>query len=224
MFDVSVSRLGVRKLPVAGLALVAVCLACAVALLLYWQASTAAAPGERVENVVACIDHYAPKDPQGAPALPALQETYAFCHSVIATEFLTKEQIVRNAGFADQRYENCVLLIMVVGITISGVVLAGLQLLGSYRLAKDGHGEFGGGGEASASVSSVAVKSSVVGVVILAISFAFFLVFVMDVYTIRDVSGSAPAAPAAPPAAPPAHQVWSGSMQPLPRTPSATLP
>ncbi|HJS88044.1 MAG TPA: hypothetical protein VJ779_21540 [Acetobacteraceae bacterium] len=216
-----ISRLGARNLSWAALAGLAAGIACAIVLLLYWQAPAAPAAGERVEDITTCIDHYAQKDPQGAAAMPALREAYDFCSKVVATEFLTKEQIIRNAGFADQRYENCVLLIMVVTITISGVVLAGLQLLGSYRLAKDGRAEFGGSGEASVSVHSVAVKSSVVGVVILAISFAFFLVFVVDVYTIRDVGGPAPAAPAAPP---PAHQIWNGPMQPLPKTPSATPP
>jgi hypothetical protein len=220
MFDSSISRLGVQRLSWAGLALVAACCACAVALLVYWQIPVAPVTGERVENVVTCIDRYAPKDPQSGTALAALRETYEFCHSVIATEFLTKEQIFRNAAIADQRYQNCVLLLMVVVITISGVVLAGLQLLGSYRLSKDGYGEFGAGGEASASVKGVAVKSSVVGVVILAISFAFFLVFVNNVYPIREIGGPAPAAPAAPPA----HQVWPGPMQPLPKAPSATPP
>ncbi len=212
MFESSIRGLGARKLSVAGLALVAVCCACVIALLLYWQTSATPAVGERIEDVTACIDRYAPKNPQGGTAMPALWDAYNFCHSVVATEFLTREQIIRNAGFADQRYENCVLLLMVVAITISGVVLAGLQLLGSYRLAKNGHGEFGGGGEASVSVHSVAVKSSVVGVLILAISFAFFLVFVVDVYTIRDVGGTASSAPAGPPA----HQLSSGPTQPYP--------
>lgn len=206
------------------LATLAIGAACAAALLFYWQASAPPAAAERVENVVACIDHYAPKDPQGEAALAALQQTYAFCHGVIATEFLTKQQIVRNASFADQRYENCVLLIMVVAITLSGVGLAFLQLRYSYRLAKSGRGEFGGGGgEASVSMHSVAVKSSVVGVVILAISFAFFLVYVIYVYTIREIREPTALAPA-PDAPPPAHQIWSGPMQPLPKNPSAAPP
>ncbi len=108
---------------------------------------------------------------------------------------------------------------MVVVITFSGVVLAGLQLLGSYRLAKLGRAAFGDGGEATITASSVAVKSSVVGVVILAISFAFFLVFVLDVYTIREIGAPSVAGINAPPG----HQIASGPLQPL-KQPSISPP
>ncbi len=220
MFRSSVNIIGVQKLPLAGLALVAFCCAFAVALLFYHPLPSPSVVGERVENVTTCIDQYAQKDPQGDRAMPALWDAYNFCHSVVATEFLTKEQIVRNAAFADQRYENLVLLCMVVAITVSGVALAGLQLLGSYRLAQVGRATFGGGGEATISANSVAVRSSVVGVVILAISFAFFLVFVLYVYTIQEVGGTA----ANNIAAQPAHQIWSGAIQPLPQKPIASPP
>lgn len=70
-----------------------------------------------------------------------------------------------------------------------GVVLAGVQLLASYKLALNGRGELAGGGsEIGYSANSVSFKSSVIGLTILAMSFAFFLVFVMNVYEIREIS------------------------------------
>jgi len=92
-------------------------------------------------------------------------------------------------------------MLMVVSITISGVILAGLQLFASYKLASVGKGVFEATGEANITSHSMAVKSSVVGVVILAISFAFFLVFVLYVYTFTPASNSGAAAPSSPPQA-----------------------
>jgi len=100
---------------------------------------------------------------------------------------------------------------MVVLITISGVVLAGVQLLASYKLALAGHGGLAGAGsEIHYSASSVSFKSSVIGLTILALSFAFFLVFVIYVYELRDISSAAtpavqtstPPTPAPPPPLP----------------------
>jgi len=76
-----------------------------------------------------------------------------------------------------------VLMYMVVLITFAGVFLAGVQLLASYKLASLGKGELAGGGEIQYSATGASFKSSVVGLVILALSFAFFLVFVFYVYT-----------------------------------------
>ncbi len=84
-------------------------------------------------------------------------------------------------------------LYMVVLITISGVVLAGVQLLASYKLAVLGRGELAGGGsEINYSANSISFKSSVIGLTILAMSFAFFLVFVIYVYDLRDIADTAP--------------------------------
>jgi hypothetical protein len=95
--------------------------------------------------------------------------------------------IIRRDNYVFQRHENIILLIMVVSITLSGVFLAGLQLLAAYKLALLGKAEFASASELRENSS---FKSSVVGLVILTISFAFFLVFVVDVYTLKDDSPS----------------------------------
>jgi sterol desaturase/sphingolipid hydroxylase (fatty acid hydroxylase superfamily) len=111
-------------------------------------------------------------------------------------KLLYEEQVIRNENFVFQRYENTVIMLMVVSITISGVILAGLQLLASYKLASAGKVAFEQAGEVTMDTHSMAVKSSVVGVVILAISLAFFLVFVLYVYTFTPISNSGAASTA----------------------------
>ncbi|WP_210253750.1 hypothetical protein [Bradyrhizobium sp. S69] len=108
---------------------------------------------------------------------------------------LVDEENIRKDNFVFQRRENIILLFMVVVITLSGVALAGLQLLASYKLAVLGRGELSGGGEISYSKDAVSFKSSVVGLVILFVSFAFFMVFVLDVYTLRETTSSTASQP-----------------------------
>jgi hypothetical protein len=86
---------------------------------------------------------------------------------------------------------------MVVLITISGVALAGLQLAASYRLAVIRGTEFATASELVLNKSGdLVLKSSVTGLFILIISFAFFLVFVLYVYDIKErrIESGSPAA------------------------------
>jgi hypothetical protein len=117
-------------------------------------------------------------------------------HALTSRKLLYEEQVIRNENFVFQRYENTVIMLMVVSITISGVILAGLQLLASYKLASAGKVAFEQAGEVTMDTHSMAVKSSVVGVVILTISLAFFLVFVLYVYTFTPISNSGAASTA----------------------------
>ena len=109
-----------------------------------------------------------------------------FCHDSLVSRLLIDEEVIRIDTFVFQKYQTIVLLFMVVAITLSGVGLAGLQLLASYKLAILGRGELVGGGELTYSRDSVSFRSSVVGLMILAISFAFFMVYVVWVYTITE--------------------------------------
>lgn len=146
-----------------------------------------------------CMDRYsagsAPADDKAAQ-LNFLWSIYYLCDAMTSRKLLYEEQVIRNENFVFQRYENTVIMLMVVSITISGVILAGLQLLASYRLASVGKVAFEQAGEVTMDTHSMAVKSSVIGVVILAISFAFFLVFVLYVYTFTPISNSGAASTA----------------------------
>ena len=136
-----------------------------------------------------CIEHYSAANDDKLSRTDLLWSTYYLCDNITGRKLLYEEQVIRNENFVFQRYENTIIMLMVVSITVSGVILAGLQLLASYKLASIGKGSIDERSEVNFSFNSMAVKSSVVGVVILGISFAFFLVFVLYVYTFTPVSG-----------------------------------
>ena len=111
---------------------------------------------------------------------------------------------LRRIGVFAQFYQGQVVLWMVVAITVSGVILAGIQLLIGFSFARksalregvksnesraadklnasdpDGVSkiEYGKGG--------LIVQSSVTGLLILIVSFAFFYVFVTKIYSISE--------------------------------------
>jgi hypothetical protein len=115
-----------------------------------------------------------------------LLDIHTLCYSIILSQLkIDQEKVIRD-NYLFQRNENVVLLYMTVLITLSGVALAGLQLLASYKLASLGRAEsLSGGGEITYSTQGVSFKSSVVGLMILAMSFAFFLVFIVYVYSFQ---------------------------------------
>jgi O-antigen ligase len=165
-------------------------------------------------SVAACISTYQSIVAPPPASVTALTELDAFCYNMIAKQLRIEEQIARDDAFVLQKFENLVLLWMVVAITLSGVGLAGLQLYASYQLALAGHGKFMADGATDLSYSdkSVAIKSSVVGLIILVISFAFFMVFVRDLHPIRTIEMVAPVLPS--PAAS-AGPYQSGPMVPV---------
>ena len=77
------------------------------------------------------------------------------------------------------------LLGCVVLVVVSGVAFAGLQLWTGIRASIQTSNE------PELSASRVRVTSSVIGVVVLAISMAFLYVYIRDVYPIRVVGGEA---------------------------------
>lgn len=140
---------------------------------------------------VPCMDRYAEMlRPQQDKDVALLSNLYQLCYGVLRSRLVAQEQVIRNETLVFQRSENVVIMWMVVAITLSGVALAGAQLLASYRLADRGRGTIADGGEVNLAHDHLAVRSSYVGVLILAISFAFFLVFVIYVYTLREIGGA----------------------------------
>jgi hypothetical protein len=116
-----------------------------------------------------------------------LNQLSDFCYNQVRGEDLLGDFHVRKLNFVQQEYDSRILLWMVVVITVSGVLLAGLQLLAAYRLASVGGADFasGQGGEVKLDPKSISLKSSVTGLLILIISFAFFIVYVRWVYPIQ---------------------------------------
>jgi hypothetical protein len=106
------------------------------------------------------------------------------CYSEIHSQGLLNDFHLRRLKAIQQHYADNVTLWMVVSITISGVVLAGLQLLASYKLAILSGTALAESNDLSVEKGKLVVRSSVTGLMILIISFAFFLVFVKFIYTI----------------------------------------
>jgi hypothetical protein len=164
------------------------------------------------EAMSACVDRLAAKAQEGRKVTEALWDAANLCQTMITVQQANEQQRIKADNFIFQRGENVVLMWMVVAITLAGVALAAAQLLASYLLAKAGRGALAEGGSIDLSKDKLAVQSSVVGVIVLAISFAFFLVFVLYVYTFQEPDQSRGGKPQAPIAA--ARPVAEGPFQP----------
>jgi hypothetical protein len=163
-----------------------------IAVMIYMlKAATAPELGlaDKTRTVSECIDRLSSrvKTPNSENELGAALQ---ICYSIVSTSLLAEEQENRNGNLLLQRSENVVLMWMVVVITVSGVFLAGLQLWASFELARNGQADLSAGGSLNVTKSSVVVQSSVIGVIILSISFAFFMVFVIEVYKIDQIPRS----------------------------------
>jgi hypothetical protein len=151
------------------------------------------------DALAVCIEKYKVQTAVTTVNVGTLYDLNLFCYNSIGSQLRIDSDRIRLDAFVFQRNENIVLLYMVVLLTISGVVLAGMQLLASYRLALAGRGELAGGAsEIAYSATSVSFKSSVIGLTMLAMSFAFFLVFIVYVYDMREISSDGTSRPAAP--------------------------
>lgn len=104
---------------------------------------------------------------------------------------------INRSNILVQQIQGKVMLWMVVAITLSGVGLAALQLFAAYRMVAhtkplpneaDVHEP---GGQVSVSLGKLSVQSSYVGLGILALSLAFFYVYVQFVYPIALPSDAA---------------------------------
>jgi len=116
-----------------------------------------------------------------------LEEAGRYCHAQLHNQGTLNDFQIRRSKFVQQAFDERILLWMVVGITLTGVVLAAIQLVASYRLAAMGRESMGTDGELAIESGKLSMKSSVTGLVILALSFAFFVVFVYAIYKIDEV-------------------------------------
>jgi hypothetical protein len=150
--------------------------------------------------------------PSKSPTLPALAQTIQ--HQCITGTFATlnsqkidpdlyeriwnlcgKEEYarlafddfsIRREKFIRQELDERVTLWMVVAITLSGIAMSAIQLIMSYKLAITRHSELTKDTTLSIEKGKIAVKSSIIGVTILVISLALFVVYVKWIYTITE--------------------------------------
>lgn len=130
------------------------------------------------------------RDEKPSPRL--WDEISTVCYMQARGEAILADFTIRRANLLGQLTEGRIVLWMVVAITLSGVLLAGLQLMAAYRLAGAGRGEFAASQELTLEQNKISVKSSVTGLLILIVSFAFFMVYVIYVYTSKELRQEAP--------------------------------
>jgi hypothetical protein len=132
-----------------------------------------------------------------------LRQISDYCQAQVRGEDVLEDFNIRKSKYLQQETEGTILLWMVVGLTLSGVVMAALQLFAAYRLSQVGRGELAAASEILLERSKVSLKSSVTGLLILIVSFAFFIVYIIWVFTIKetriDVEPASSAAPATSP-------------------------
>lgn len=155
------------------------------------------------QRVLECQDralHRLPRDIQDTATVDLLEHISSFCYDDQRRIDQVSESSIRRGLYIHQRYENNVILFMVVLITLSGVALAGVQLLTSYNLAATGHLSGDGATDLSLEQGKLSIKSSVTGLVVLALSLAFFGIYIVKVYAITPSveANDAPASQAAP--------------------------
>jgi hypothetical protein len=147
-------------------------------------------------------DTVAALHPNQAPNADILRHARDHCYSLIHSHGLLKDFAIRELNFIQQYRANGVLMWMVVAVTLSGVLLAGLQLMASYELARTSRKSPVGDSELSIDRYRVVLKSSITGLFILVMSFAFFLVFVVYVYRFEHVENQTIRIPAQTPILP----------------------
>jgi hypothetical protein len=117
--------------------------------------------------------------------LKFLAGVHGLCYARVNEEDTLAEFGIRRGAFLNQQTETGILMWLVVLITISGVLLAGIQLLAGFKLAMRGKAAFEQGGQISLEANKLSLNSSVAGVLILAISLGFFYIFAKEIYLIR---------------------------------------
>lgn len=140
-------------------------------------------------GIDACVARYRAIVHPSTTTIDVIDQYRSVCENILAGQYRLQTQATGQRIYENQLFQNDVVMWMVVVITISGVILAGIQLWATYRLAVAGKSELATGGEATIEYNRLVVRSSVVGVIILALSFAFFAIYVLYVYRITDLPG-----------------------------------
>ena len=115
-------------------------------------------------------------------------EVSLVCYNHAYRALLLDDFRIRRTAFVQQQFQGNVMLWMVVTITLSGVALAGLQLLAASRLAATGHASLATDGVLSLERGKISLRSSVTGLLILVVSLAFFGIYVKWIYPISETS------------------------------------
>ena len=115
---------------------------------------------------------------------------YNLCNDQIFRTFQYNDFAVRREKFVRQELDERVNLWLVVIITISGVVLSAIQLIMSYKIAVSGKEHWSTDAAFAVKQGEISFKSSVTGLAILALSLAFFVVYVGWIYPNKEVGAA----------------------------------
>jgi hypothetical protein len=159
----------------------------------YFAADLPIAPQPALPTMSQCVSDTLNLPGQKSPPTPEmLRDIRDHCYSLIQAQGSLSDFAIRKLNFFQQYRANAVLMWMVVAVTLSGVLLASFQLRASYQLAAANKDLFhASDSELVLTRSKLALKSSIAGLFILAISLCFFLVFVAYVYRFETLPESA---------------------------------
>lgn len=150
------------------------------------QNATANGGLARTDSIQQCMERLRVNMTPEEFGAAAMENRIDVCYKELSAQSQLDDFRLRTLKYLQQSHDQNVLLWMVVAITISGVALAAVQLLASFRLASAGRGELARDAELSIEQGRISLKSSVTGLLILVVSFAFFTVFVYEIYRLRD--------------------------------------
>jgi hypothetical protein len=118
----------------------------------------------------------------------AIKTISDLCNWEISDAYGFAESDARLAAFSLQREQGTIILWIVVAMTAVGLLLAIIQLGMSFVLAIRFKRELVDQAEVRATAKEVVMRSSTIGLALLAVTFAFFLTYVLFVYPIREIS------------------------------------
>jgi hypothetical protein len=156
------------------------------------EPTIAATQTDDVAELVGCIKNTIEIIKPGSISVEFYEHIWRLCGNQTYNQLLLTDFAIRREKLVRQELDERVNLWMVVAITISGVILAAVQLVMSYKLAAAGRAEFAKDSGLAAEQGKISLRSSVTGVVILAISLAFFGVYVKWIYTIDELKMERP--------------------------------
>src|SRR5215831_4375595 len=127
-------------------------------------------PSDHQTAMLACLEKVIQKIAPNKISAGLYERFWRLCGNQIFNGLYLDDFKIRREKFLRQELDERVNLWLVVSITISGVVLAAVQLFLSYRLAVKGYAEFAKDSELSVEAGKISLRSSITGTVILAIS------------------------------------------------------
>lgn len=138
---------------------------------------------------VSCIDSIKKSQGSDRPDFLLYRQIWEMCETHVYDLVSLRDFDIRKEKFRQQGFADTVLLFMVVTITLSGVVLASLQLWTSYKLVSTGFA-YDALKDSTLTIENnkISVRSSTTGLLILVVSLAFFIIYVIWIYSIHEIS------------------------------------